>query len=469
MPLFLAGCYGFGVVHWLFMFANPRGPGLALCAGGDWPLASNYYDILREAVYSRQWPWLMDFVHYSDRFLGMPETPLSPQYALVLFLPYALFNLLNLLFLFTCCFAGLALIQREYGLSPLPFLFLFLLYNFNGYIVSRVSVGHFMWFGYFFMPFMHWCVLRMVREADGERGRILFALAFFVLLLQGSFHLFVWWTLYLGLLALLHPRLMRPVIQVMVLALGLGLFRFLPGMVSLWGTGLHFTTGYPGLSELLDGLTDIRKVEWLDNSGRFANLRWWEFDCYVGLAAFLLLGYFGVARACSANAVRACRALDFASLAMALLCFGDILGALGALPVPLFSSQRIASRLIIVPLTTCIVLAALRMEQALRARPKDLSLRLLLTVLLASTMYDVYQHTTAWRIARMDEFFGEYALYPNGARLARPDWTQPGMRLYAWSAMGGFVLSGAVLGGTVFRFWKSKPLDTASAVELTSV
>lgn len=463
MPFFLAGCYGLGVAHWLYMFSNPHGPGWANCTGADWMLASNYYDILRAAVHDRQWPWLMDFSHYSNRFLGLPETPLSPQYALALLVPNAPFNVFNLLFLFTCCFAGLVLIQREYGLSPLPFLFLFLLYNFNGYIVSRVSAGHFMWFGYFFMPFMHWSVLRMAHGVCGARVRILFAFAFLVLLLQGSFHFFVWWTLYLGLLALLHPKLIRPIAEVLVLAFGLGLFRFLPGVVSLWNTSLHFTTGYPGLGGLLDGLTEIRKIEWIDTSRRFRDLGWWEFDCYIGLAAFLLLGFFGVVRACSGNAEGGRRALDFASLAMALLCFGDILGALGMLPVPLFSSQRVASRLIIVPLTTCMVLAALRMEQELRARPKDLPLRLLLAFFLAATMYDLFEHTSTWKVTRMDEYYAGYSLYPQGAHLVSPDWSQPGMRLYAWSVAVGGVLSGVCLGWTVLRFRKSGPLEEASA------
>lgn len=468
MPVLLAGCYGLGVAHWLYMFANPHGPGWANCTGADWTLASDYFDILRAAVHDRQWPWLMDFSHYSNRFLGLPETPLSPQYVLALFVPNALFNVFNLLFLFTCCFAGLVLIQREYRLSPIPFLFLFLLYNFNGYIVSRVSAGHFMWFGYFFMPFMHWCVLRMARGNCGTRVRILFAFGFLVLLLQGSFHLFVWWTLYLGLLALLHPNLIRPVAGVLILAFGLGLFRFLPGVVSLWNTSLSFTTGYPGLGGLLDGLTEIRRIEWIDTSRHFGDLGWWEFDCYIGIAAFLLLGYFGVVRAFRGNAEGGHRALDFASLAMALLCFGDILGALGMLPVPLFSSQRVASRLIIVPLTTCMVLAALRMEQELRARPKDLPLRLLLALFLAATLYDLYEHTSTWKVTRMDEYFGSYSLYPHGARLVRPDWTQPGMRLYAWSVVGGGVLSGMFLVGSVFLFWKGKRLDDESAVELAS-
>ncbi len=466
MPFFLGACYGLGVLHWVFMFSKPHGPGLARCEGVDWTLAANYYDILRSAVREWRFPWLMDFAHYSNRFLGLPETPLSPQYALVLLMPYSAFNLLNVLFLFTCSFLGLVLLQREHGLSPLPFFFLFLLYSFNGYLVSRVSAGHFMWFGYFFMPYIHWALLRLVDGNGGVRIRLFLALGFFALLLEGSFHLFVWWTIYLGILAVLHPKLIRPVAEVLIVGLGLGLFRLLPCAVSLWNTGLHFTAGYSGLAGLLDALTGLRPAEWSDTDGAFGYMHWWEFDCYIGLAGFLLLGCFSLVRAFGGDARGSYRALDFASLAMALLCFGDLLGALGLLPVPFFSSQRVASRLIIVPLTTCVVLGSIRMEQLLRARPKDLSLRLLLSLLLGTTVYELYRHTSAWKVTRMDEFFDGSALYPKGASLVNPDWSQPGMGLYAGSVAVGMVVSLGVLAGVAVALWRTKGRNSAVPVAL---
>ena len=71
----------------------------------------------------------MDFTHYSDRFLGLPETPLSPQFLLIGIMEDPLFNLCNVLLLNTFLFLGLLLIRREHKLFPIPFIFLCLLYE----------------------------------------------------------------------------------------------------------------------------------------------------------------------------------------------------------------------------------------------------------------------------------------------------------------------------------------------------
>lgn len=450
----LLGLYAAGFAHWVFFFSNPHGPGLSVCAGGDWALASNYYDIIRESVRTGQIPWVMDFAHYSNRFLGLPETPLSPQYLLTLLFSDPVFNVVNLVVLYSCCFAGLVALRREYRLSPLPFAFLFLVYNFNGYLVSRAGVGHFMWFGYFFMPFAHLFLLRLIREPEGERHGIALAWMLALMLLQGSFHLFVWWAMFLCILVVLHPPLWIALGRVLMLSLGLGLFRFAPGAVSLWDTKLAFVTGYPDVPAFLDALTVVRNVDWLEELSRFRSLHWYEFDCYVGLSGLLLLGYFGVVRADRKNP--ALRVLCFASLVMVVLCFGKILETLGTLPIPLVSSQRIASRLVVLPLTTCAVLAAIRMEQWLRARPRGYAQRSLLALLVLSLAHDLYQHSAAWRVTRTDEWRDGLGLYPPEAHLLPvADWTDAGMRWYALSTAGGLLISVAVLGWSVIR-WRMK-------------
>src|SRR5688572_7401491 len=72
-PLIL---YVAGLLFWLrfFWFAE--------LFAYDWSLSLAYQEILKQAIVEWRVPYLSTFHHYSDRFLGTPETPLSPQFLL---------------------------------------------------------------------------------------------------------------------------------------------------------------------------------------------------------------------------------------------------------------------------------------------------------------------------------------------------------------------------------------------------
>jgi hypothetical protein len=459
---FLLFLYLGGVAHWLFFFSHPREAGMADCTGGDWRLAEHYHNALRQAFAYKEIPWQLDFTHYSDRFLALPVTPLSPQFVLLPWISDAPFNLLNILLLYTCCFVGLLWLQREHGLSWLPFAFLFLLYQFNGYLTAHVSQGHFMWYGYFFFPFFHVLALRWLRNPDSRRTELGMAVVLAIMMLQGAFHVCIWLIYCMLFLALFDRRLRLPVFRSLLWASGLCFYRFLPGLLSMGGIKLDFVTSYGSLNVLWEALTEIKPVHWEDSLGQFGGLPWWEIDCFVGLTGALLLLYFGIFRARNQGKEDGFQVMDWANLAMLLFCCGSMLGVLGSLNIPFFSSQRIATRLIIVPLTTLMVLAAIRMEVLFRERPKDTALRMFIGLCLALMTYELYQHSAAWQITYTDELFAEKSFYPTqGGLLRPPDWTGEGMRLYAWSVAAGWCVSAVSGAAWLFVFRRTKPAANA--------
>jgi hypothetical protein len=168
---FLAVLYIVGLLHWMSVFD------FALFRVKDWSLVMKYSAVLRDALTHGKVPYVMTYGrHYTDRFLALPEVPLSPQYLLLAWLDDKPFNLLNILLLYSVSFAGLLCLRKEWRLSPVPFTFLYLLFSFNGYIVSRVAVGHTMWYGYFFLPYFHLLVLRITKGSFSERSCILLIL-----------------------------------------------------------------------------------------------------------------------------------------------------------------------------------------------------------------------------------------------------------------------------------------------------
>ena len=302
----------------------------------------------------------------------------------------------------------------------------------------------------FFMPYVHWLLIRMLQKPEDERTRILLAGFFFVFMLQGSVHIFVWWIIFFCIMVILKPKLFRPVFCVLVLATGLNLFRFLPSGVSLYDTELHFLSGYHSLGWLLDGLTVIQPVDWLDD-GTHSGIRWWELDIYVGIAGLVLLAYFGIVRVFFIQDKKELRILEYASFCMSLLCFVGVLVAIATiLPIPLFTSQRVATRLIVIPLTTCIVLGAIGMEDTLRVRQRDLIVRIILLFLLVLVTYDRCRHSLTWQIARLGEDFSENQGIPHAGHLIlAPDMNLPRMGLYVKALVIGVIAS---VGFFAFRF-----------------
>jgi len=70
-----------GVVHWGFFFHW----GDMQFASADWPKEQYYYSVLRAAVTEPAIPYYVSPSRGDPRFLGIPETVLSPQIILMTF------------------------------------------------------------------------------------------------------------------------------------------------------------------------------------------------------------------------------------------------------------------------------------------------------------------------------------------------------------------------------------------------
>jgi hypothetical protein len=78
----------------------------------------------------------------TDRFLALPDVIVSPQVVWMRFLDIGTFILLDMLVLYTLGFLGLLWLRWRYKLSLLTFSAVFLIFNFNGHLISHLSVGH---------------------------------------------------------------------------------------------------------------------------------------------------------------------------------------------------------------------------------------------------------------------------------------------------------------------------------------
>ena len=108
---------------------------------------------MREVIAEHRIPYHVGLCwHDTNKFMALPEVQLTPQVLLLPFMDTGTFVVFNVCLVYAVGYWGCLLIRRKYQLSLFSFTGLFLLFNFNGYVVARMGVGHMMWLAYFFLP-----------------------------------------------------------------------------------------------------------------------------------------------------------------------------------------------------------------------------------------------------------------------------------------------------------------------------
>jgi hypothetical protein len=411
----LAGLYILGCYHWVRFFHH----GSMSFKAYDWSKEWTYFAVFQQALSQGQVPFhISQPFHYTHRFLGLPETLLSPQILLVPFLRVDHFILMNTLLLYSAGFVGLNWLRRRYRLGLLAFTALFLLFNFNGYITSHLAVGHSMWNGYFLLPFYVFFVLELIEaQVPARLTSLKLALVLFAMMLQGSFHMVIWCWLFLGLLVICNPRYWRAGLAALGWSGALCLFRLVPAAVTFWGFKEYtFISGYPSLADLFDALVIMKDHRAPQIGGMFGALGWWEYDVYVGLLGFAGLVYFGVYRRFDrSGALCAWRyaELDLPLLFMTVLSINYWYAFIAKLPIPLFNGERVASRFFIIPMVLLMVLAAMRMQRVLEAKRLTFKGQALIAVALGQLFFGLAMHSYLWRIGRLERDFRDEVISLN--------------------------------------------------------
>jgi hypothetical protein len=375
----------------------------------DWPKEFRYYTVLQQALREGRVPYYVsEPILITRKLLAIPEVSTSPQLLLLSVLPVGAFLVVNTLLLAAAGFGGLLLLRRRYALGSAAFALLVLLFCWNGHITAQLAVGHSMWVGYFLLSFFMLFVLELVEDGPRSASAMKLALVLFALLLQGSFHIFVWCVLFLLLLAAFETRLWPAVWRGLGWAAALGSVRLLPAFFVARRRDQAFLTGFPTLLDLWHGLVTVRDASFGKRGGIFGQVDWWELDVYVGPAGLLFLIVFGLALARRYPVLRSSgeRALLGPLALLTLFSYADTYLALNLSGVPLLDSQRAASRLFAIPLVFLIVLACLRLDRFLRERPGP-RWRTAAALLAVAVAAGLLAHSAVWRVSHLRQVVRE--------------------------------------------------------------
>jgi hypothetical protein len=368
------------------------------------------FEFLRQSVLQGVLPLHMSGAGFlrgvTDRFMSVPDVFLSPQLFLLRFLEIGPFILVNTLLLYSISVWGLWWLKKHFSLSPLVFIFMFLLFNFNGHILAHMSVGHITWGGYFLFI---WFLILVVKLLEGDhswRWIIGMALLLFVTLLQGSFHQFMLESWFLALLFLVARKHWRPLLLSVIFAALFSMVRVLPISLTFGKFDTQFLGGYPSIINMFQSLVFNTSPKLALPFRIFDSpLGYWEFDLYVGKVGFLFILSGVVLWIWSQTKDRKISPLLLPMAVLTLLSISDLYLPLSKLPIPIFNSGRVTSRFFILPMIFVFVLSAKSIQNVLNNfRYKIIAL----VVLLGAVVYqiiDVIQQVSAWQVTESFQVF----------------------------------------------------------------
>jgi len=394
--LFVIGC-----VHWVVFYNY----GNLSFTAFDWVKEGAYLDTLRDAQLSSIIPWQWKDAYFqTEHFLGNPEIVLTPDIIALRWLSNPGFALLHTLILYSIGFIGSFILAKKLKLTFLSFLMFWLLFNFNGYIVAHLSIGHFQWTGYFLLPFYFVFLMEFAGFSRNNRffidkvSVLAMALLLGLLYWNGSFHIAILCILFIFLMIFFSGeiKLLPNAVVATILSIALGLGRLLPAYFTFRGKNLPHYAGYYNITMFFDALTRIRNYDF-----KVAKVGWWEYDIYIGFFGLAVVGLASLRFIFLHHRNSTLRvSIIFAAIFMALLSFGETYSAVIKIPIPFSNVERVPSRFIIFPFVVLLIIAVISIADLSKSFPTYG--RRLIILSAPFIAYELMLHSLIWRISMLE-------------------------------------------------------------------
>lgn len=395
-----------------------------------------------------------------DRYFAVADMVSSPQVLLLAFMKVGPYALINNLLLYGIATYSLILFRRKKNLSLIAFAIVFLLFQFNGFIVTHLSVGHLSWGGYYFFPAFFLLLLQLI---EGEKSWLWVAkmgLVLFAIFLQGSFHHLVWCLILLALLAIMRWRSFFTILKAVAAGLLLSMPRILPVFSRVGGLTqeLDFLGGFPSLAAFWHSLIYNASPDMALPGKVFTSvLGYWEFDLYVGWVGVAFILLFALLGGLIWHyRQRSLPYLLIGSLLLIALSISDNLPHLFFYNDTLTSMERVTSRMGGLALVILVLSAGITYQYFLNLKQQHWSLLILQIAALLLLAHDLVLHTLRWSVNNTSYYIP--AEYLDLSRIQISNHADPP---YFTAITIGVIISALTM---AFLFWKVRKDKKVTAV-----
>lgn len=343
----------FGLFFWHEFYSH-----LPALLHADWFKENLYLDVLRDAIVHGRIPYEYFISIKTDytKFFAIPEICLLPDIFLLPYLSNIQFFFIHTSIFFLIGNFGLFLFTRTWSL--IPTLFTFLLFNFNGFIVSHLAEGHFQFLGYFTFPTFFWLITNCIKD-EQEVKKLFYALLVGLLIggnfLNGSTHTAVWMCIAIAGVILFTDIKNIRVLFISLLASGLvGAARLIPSTL-YFGHISGFITGYPSIQIFIESFVVSHNPYSAIQLSNNMVVGWWEFDFFLGYIGAILVALLSITALLSRTSPLP-KALVTSCSILFILSLGNTYELVTQLPISIAKVERISSRFISLPMVALILL-----------------------------------------------------------------------------------------------------------------
>lgn len=398
--------YFFGIVLWVRFLNYGNIPDDRL----DWAdITFPRLLVIQQAVQQGKIPFYysiqeVGLLDVTNLFLSIPDQILSPDVFLLNIINVKEFIVVHVLIFYSFGFWALIIMKKKYNLAILGFIPLFLIFNFNGHIVSHLSVGHLTWTSYFLFPFFFDLIFDLFSDRKIDMkwvAKVSFLL--FIMFLSGGYHHFVWCLFFLSIL-LLVSKYKKYVFFSVLFSILINIYRILPAALLSKKLEMEFMAGFPTTTVMIGGLinTFLPEKAYFPIENK-VNVLVWEFNYYLGIIGLFFIIYFSI-KYLHNHWHKDIKQIVFPILVLFFLSIGNMYKPFFDSGVPFLSGERVSSRFFIMVFLNLLLFSVVQYQEILnKVNSNYLKWGLMVGTLLLAN--DLTQNIAYWGIGEIIDIF----------------------------------------------------------------
>ena len=372
----------------------------------DWSNEHNALNVIKYSLKNKIMPYHSDYgvgnAPNKKRFLGNPMISISPQLLLINFFETETFFFINLIFMYSVGFIGCILFKNHFNLGNTAFLFLFSIFNFNGYFVTKISAYGPHLLGYYIIPFFLYFIFKTYNLQKSRisfiRSGVLIGIANSLILLQGSIHLYTCCVTFLCFWAIFNLRFYIVSFFAFLSNFALSSIKIFPAFLAYGNIGNHRyweAGGYSNLSSFFESMVVTKNIFDPPLSG------YHELSLFVSFFGLILLIYFAFIYPLTNdqnNKYKFFMRFGIPVILMIFISFRHFKHIIIPQWIPLLNSESVTTRYMIIPLIVVLFISVIYFQKFLNTGFRSLKVKLVVYFSLFMMIISLFNHSRIWRM-----------------------------------------------------------------------